>query len=203
MRWLSGFLTLWLSFAGSALWAEELPAAFRVTGVAATDVLNIRAEPEAEATILGSIPHNSSRVEVLQLSPNGKWGMVGNGEGNGWVAMKYLQPVAATPADQMPVPLRCLGTEPFWSFAHTPQKTWFLTPEAASTNVILSQNLAAGHGYFASGSDESGRNYHLIVTRERCSDGMSDRLYGFSARLFRQGGPENLLYSGCCTLDGR
>lgn len=194
-------LVLWLG--AGALQAQDLPSAFRVIGVEAADVLNIRAEPDAGSVILGTIPHNSSRVEVLRRSDDGKWGLVGAGEGNGWVAMRYLEPVAASPAAQLPAPLRCLGTEPFWSFAHMPEKTWLLTPEEASVALVPSENFAAGDGYYAAARDAVGRGYHLIVTREICSDGMSDRIYGFSARLFRQGGAENRLYSGCCSLDGR
>jgi uncharacterized membrane protein len=50
--------------------------------------------------------------------------------------------------------------------------------------------------------DESGRNYQSVITREQCNDGMSDRQFGFSIRMFLAGkGDGNQVLSGCCTLD--
>ncbi|WP_157971064.1 COG3650 family protein [Pseudogemmobacter bohemicus] len=188
---------------GPGLRAETLPSAWRVEGVSAGDVLNIRAGPTASSGILGTIPRDSSRVEVLMLSEDGKWGLVGFPEGNGWVAMRYLAPVPPPPAGEMPRPMRCLGTEPFWSLSREAQGGTWSVPEEPGQKIAFLQAYAAPGGYYAQAEDRDGRMLHLIVTREVCTDGMSDRIYGFSARLFAQHRDGNRLYSGCCTLDGR
>jgi len=53
------------------------------------------------------------------------WGMIGMGEGNGWVTMQYLQ---ATPNDTsytISRLLSCSRTEPFWALNMTPRSTEF------------------------------------------------------------------------------
>lgn len=193
---------LWLALAAPAA-AETLPAVYRVAGVAAGDVLNVRAEPSAGAAILGAIAPGTGGVEVVRLSGDGRWGMVHTGEGNGWVAMRFLE---ATPPEDpalIPRPLRCLGTEPFWSLTRALHGGTWSTPDAPEAKVAFPYEYAAPEGYFAYAEDALGRGFQLIVTRETCSDGMSDRIYGFSARLFLAFREGNRLYSGCCTLDAR
>jgi hypothetical protein len=70
--------------------AQDLPALFRVTGVAANDVLNIRAEPSARAAIIGSFRPDAGGIEVVALSADGRWGLVNSGEQAGWSSMRYL-----------------------------------------------------------------------------------------------------------------
>ena len=95
-------------------WAETLPALFAVTGVAADDVLNIRAAPDAGAAAVGSFDPTRINIEVLDVSADGTWGMVGLPEGNGWVAMRFLERQEAV-AGSIPHPSTCIGTEPFWT----------------------------------------------------------------------------------------
>ena len=182
-----------------AAMAGEFPAAYSVSGVAANDVLNIRAEPSAAAPILGQFAPDRLRVEVLETTPDGKWGLVGLPESNGWVSMRYLAPLPDA-ASAMPQPIVCLGTESFWSLGVTgPETALWKTPEIKEEIVLISSAKAPlGYIVTLTGSDRG--EQVLIITREQCSDGMSDRRFGFSARLFQQTEQENTLLSGCCTL---
>ncbi|OYX22743.1 MAG: hypothetical protein B7Z10_12675, partial [Rhodobacterales bacterium 32-66-7] len=107
------FLLLALSL--RPLFAQDLPAQFRVDGVSADDMLNIRAEPRASADRIGALGPYTTNVEVLSLSEDGRWGRVGMPEGNGWVALRYLVRQDVPEGQVIPRPLSCLGTEPFWS----------------------------------------------------------------------------------------
>ncbi|MGB3280174.1 MAG: peptide-binding protein, partial [Pseudorhodobacter sp.] len=57
-------LLLWVVGFGLAR-AETLPALFDVTGVAADDVLNLRAAPDGVAEILGALGPSAKDVEVV------------------------------------------------------------------------------------------------------------------------------------------
>ncbi|VDC23486.1 COG3650 family protein [Pseudogemmobacter humi] len=192
---------LWLALAAPAA-AETLPALYRVAGVAAGDALNVRAAPSAAAEVLGVIAPDTRGVEVVGLSEDGRWGLVHSGEGNGWVAMRYLEATPPEDPARIPAPLRCLGTEPFWSLTRAPNGGTWSTPGAEET-LGFPREYVADRGYSAWGEDSLSGSYQLIVTRETCSDGMSDRIYGFSARVFAVSPGGNRLYSGCCTLDAR
>lgn len=200
-----GTLALW-AFASAAL-ARDLPAVFDVAGVAAGDVLNIRAEPSAKAAILRSIPPDAKGVEVVALSEDGKWGMVSTGEGSGWVAMRFLSEQPAPAPDTLPRPMTCMGTEPFWQLVHDPVQDLFKMPGEPEQTLAAGLELAAPDGYFVrsggTGAGQDGTLYQLTITRKTCSDGMSDRQFGFDARLFISAPGGNRLLSGCCTLDQR
>ncbi|MGA0539534.1 COG3650 family protein [Neotabrizicola sp. VNH66] len=188
----------------SAAQAEPFPAAYQVQGVAADDVLNIRAEPSASAPVLGALGPFDINVEVLRLSEDGKWGLVSLAEGAGWVAMRFLR---ATPPDDpslIPRPFRCVGTEPFWSLTLPARggMEWS-TPDTPRTDLTLTEEHVASQGYLVRAKEGTTRIYSLTVTREWCSDGMSDREFGFLAKLFIEQPDGNLLLSGCCTLDAR
>lgn len=180
--------------AGTAL-AQDLPARFAVTGVAADDALNIRAAPSASAPILGRLPPDATGVEVLALSPDGAWARIGLPEGEGWAARRFL---AAQPADPraLPLPLRCLGTEPFWSLTVTADGATYELPgeEARALRPI---GRAEGFRGFVLAFDDRGETRDLTVVRAECSDGMSDRPYGFTAMVWNRG--EEVL-EGCCLL---
>lgn len=192
-----------LLFCGAAQ-AQSLPAAYQVQGVAAGDVLNIRAEPSASAPVLGSFGPYDLNIEVLRLSEDGRWGRVGLPEGTGWVAMRFLKATPPDDPDTIPRPFTCVGTEPFWSLALTARggMEWS-TPDTPRTDLSLTEEHVATQGYFARAEEGPTRLYSLTVTREWCTDGMSDREYGFLARLFIESPDGNLLLSGCCTLDAR
>lgn len=179
--------------------AQQLPATYSVSGVAANDVLNIRAAPSADAPVLGSFDPFRINIEVLALSDDGRWGMVPLPEGNGWVAMRFLDLQPATAG--LPRPFVCGGTEPFWTVGLYPGGDEYVTPEGRQDLALIAENVAAD-GYMATLSGEDGTEWTMLVDREMCSDGMSDRVFGWKTLIFRAGMSENTLLSGCCTMDG-
>ncbi|MDO9524040.1 MAG: SH3 domain-containing protein, partial [Gemmobacter sp.] len=101
--------------------AEPFPATYEVRDVAANDVLNIRAQPRADAALIATLPPFAINIEVLETSEDRRWGLVSTGEGNGWVSMRYLNHTIWPDPYTVPRPLTCLGTEPFWSVALLPR----------------------------------------------------------------------------------
>ena len=183
--------------------AQDLPASFSVTGVAADDVLNIRREPSSQSEIIGQLGPYTINIEVLALSENGKWGKVGVPEGNGWVAMAFLDPIPPTDPNHVPRPLSCLGTEPFWSVSLYPRGAEYNSPDTGAIPLTVTEEAVAREGFFVRLEEGPSLIHTLIVTREACSDGMSDRSYGFATRMFVEAPDGNQAVSGCCTLDHR
>ncbi|WP_395542619.1 COG3650 family protein [Neotabrizicola sp. sgz301269] len=202
----AGFL-LGLALAGGAaapLRAGTLPAAFMVKGVDGNDLLNIRAEPSAGATVLGTIGPQALNVEVLEISPDGKWGKVAaGGEGNGWVSLAYLERQPVLDPALVPRPMTCLGTEPFWSLGLFEQGAEWTTPDTPRTDLGEVTEAVAMQGFHVRAEAGPERVFNLTISREWCTDGMSDRQFGFAAKLFIESPDGNALLSGCCTLDHR
>lgn len=206
LRFGAGF-ALGLALAGGAalpLRAGTLPAAFMVKGVAADDVLNIRAEPSAGAAVLGQIGPQALNVEVIEISADGKWGKVAaGGEGNGWVSLAYLERQPVLDPALAPRPMTCLGTEPFWSLGLFEQGAEWSTPDTPRADLGEVTEAVAPQGFHIRAEEGPERVYNLTISREWCSDGMSDRQFGFAAKLFIESPDGNALLSGCCTLDHR
>lgn len=215
MRFLSGLCLAAAGLAAVPAVAEQgsassFPALFDVTGVTARDVLNLREEPSAGAGVAGSLAADATGIEVVRLSPDGKWGRVSRGEGAAWVSMRYLARQPAAGWETLGQPLRCLGTEPFWAFdLDTPAGQIRLSRPGQSDPLPLAidwSRFGSGAGGFAglSLSDGQGGTGFASLTGAACSDGMSDREFSISVRLFlnlqdpdstgRSG------YFGCCTL---
>jgi uncharacterized membrane protein len=195
LRWLLGLvLALW----GAAALAQDLPARFTVTGVGAGDVLNVREGPSASARVLASLPPGSTGVEIVELSPDRRWGLMAFREGSGWVSLRYLarEAAAGTP---LPRPLLCRGTEPFWALSVTSDGARFETPEGGAVALRPLGEVAGGTGGVAA-FDAGGETLDLTVVRRACSDGMSDRPYGLTAMVWNRG--ETFL-EGCCALSAR
>jgi uncharacterized membrane protein len=184
---------------------QHLPAAYRVTGVAADDVLNVRAGPGAGWDIVGRIAPFALHVEVLELSEDGRWGRVPLPEGSGWVAMRHLEPTPPDDPAALPRPLSCYGTEPFWHLGLFPRGAEWTTPDEGRIDLVSVEEAVAPAGFLGRFSAASGqwRDYTLTILREPCWDGMSDRPFGLSARLFLRGPAGNLAVPGCCSLDHR
>ncbi len=198
----AAFLGVWAVVAGAA-GAQTLPAAFEVQGVAQTDVLNIRAAPSSSAEAVGEIGPFAINIEVIATSPDGKWGKVSIPDGNGWVNMRYL--AAAPPVDPyaVPRPLSCFGTEPFWNVGLFPRGAEFNSPDTGAIPMTVVSEAVAQQGFLVQMEEGPTLNRTLIITREICNDGMSDREYGFSARMFLEAPDGNAAVSACCTLDHR
>lgn len=199
MRALALVLALWTAPA----WATQdaWPALHDVVGVAADDVLNLRAAPSATSEIVGTLAPDATGVEVIRPDDAHAWGLVNTGERTGWVALRFLARAPGQWFGATPDLAACFGTEPFWSltFAGDPDGrgdavTWS-TPEGAQTGRVLSRP--------SSSSDR--RRHGLVmafdgirtasVRTEACGDGMSDRAYGLAIDVI---GAD--VASGCCTL---
>lgn len=189
---------IWVMLSGLAQ-GETLPALYGVTGVAAGDVLNIRAAPDAGADILGTLPRNAAAVEVVGLSPDGKWARVNTGETSGYAALRFLRAQPGPGWFTLKAPLRCSGTEPFWSLAMSPgEPAVYSTPEGEAT-FQLSASWPGTSARPLAGFETAERGFATLEAG-LCSDGMSDRGYGILARLFLTGGNGPIVETGCCSL---
>ena len=187
--------------------AQDLPALYAVTGVAADDVLNVREHPRATADRIGALTPDATEVEVVAISDSGDWGLVNVGEGAGWVRMRFLAASdALAPGETyFDRPLACYGTEPFWDVAIGTDAATLTTPDSDPATLARDwSHAASGRGAWSQaagfGSDDGGR-MTVIVRRGECNDGMSDRDYGLSGEvLVERETDERILLSGCCSI---
>jgi uncharacterized membrane protein len=192
------FVALVLALLPLAVRAEIYPTLHDVTGVAANDVLNIRAAPNAEAAVIGTLSPDATGVEVVAVQDG--WAVVNGGEGTGYVALRFLARADAPDWPTLELPLTCLGTEPFWSLRIDPARseTRFQTPEDEEPQVapITSTWPGLPWSQVAAVTLPDGL---AVLTPAACSDGMSDQSYGIAADLFLTG-PDRTRLSGCCRL---
>lgn len=180
----------------------DLPALYRVTGVAQADTLNVRAAPGTSGAVIGTLAPDADGVEVTALSPDGKWAQVNTGEASGWAALRFLQRVSGTP---FPLRATCFGTEPFWSL-ELGEEAVFDQMSGVEFRFDRAADLRSANRTDRTAILADGPLGRLTgtVSAQACSDGMSDRAYGLSIDAvldFRTGGPR--LISGCCTLQSR
>lgn len=189
-------MALWL--AAQPLRAEVYPVLHDVTGVAAGDVLNIRAAPDAGAEVIGTLAPDATGVEILSVA--GGWGLVNAGEASGYVAMRFLERADAPDWNLLETPLTCLGTEPFWSLQIDPEgrKATFSSP--GDTNGPALDNVHLWPATPWAPAAAVGLPVGTAVLQPlHCSDGMSERSFGISVDLFL-GAPDTMRLSGCCRL---
>ncbi|GAB5438674.1 COG3650 family protein [Falsiruegeria mediterranea] len=193
MRFWVILLALW----PGAIWAVTLPQLHDVTGVASDDVLNVRQEAGASSDKVAELAHDATNVEVVDRSPDGKWGLVNSGEVSGWVSLRYLAPHAENPDVPIGRTLSCSGTEPFWSLeieqGHQARFDGLGLQAVSMTADILQQARGRTDRF----SLTVGLSGVAMVRAQQCSDGMSDRAYGLDVDYLHQDG---VLYSGCCNL---
>ena len=179
--------------------AQEYPALHAVTGVTSDDVLNIRERPDADSSILGTLPPDATGVEVIAV--NDGWAVVNGPELTGYVALRFLAREAGPAWNSLEVPLTCLGTEPFWSLALDPATgvATLNTPEDPEGRALALGQTWPG-AMWAPAAAVSLPDGMAVLYPAECSDGMSDRSYGIAADLFLTG-PDRPRLSGCCLLD--
>lgn len=181
--------------------AQELPAVFKVTGVASDDVLNVRENPRASSALVGSFASDAADIEVVAVSENSNWGHVSVGEQNGWVSMTFLEETAPLTGTEthMDRPLYCAGTEPFWGLNILPDTGVQFEGKALTLDYAGSAVNRMPLRMAFTGSAEN-LNLTGVLRREECSDGMSDRVFGLSLDLVVQDGDTTSLMLGCCSL---
>lgn len=174
----------------------HLPTLFDVADVAMDDVLNIRLQPDAGSPVIGTLPPDAKGVEVVEERRG--WGRVNSGEGSGWVSMRYLTyRVDVWEPGALPEHFRCIGTEPFWSVKAEGGEVVYDTPEGAERQQL---RAVLDTGIFRYPTRAVlGETLTLVATPQICSDGMSDRIYGLSATLIRDGEQPQML-NGCCLI---
>ncbi|WP_417267608.1 SH3 domain-containing protein [Celeribacter baekdonensis] len=177
-----------------------LPSIYSVTGVAADDVLWVRAEPNAKSTPIDGLAPNAP-VAVLSMETS-QWAKVSVGSQTGYVNVKFLtQGGGVSTSSGLPLNLLCRGTEPFWTLDIDADRTVTYTlMDAAAQSSTLSQAtpspLTGSYPYTIAAQPFSG-----VIQQEMCSDGMSDIAYPWSIVLNAPNavGVPMTAY-GCCTL---
>ena len=198
------FLLLTCLFLAQTALAQEFPALHRVVDVRAGDWLNIRAEPDARAEILGRFDRTQTGIEVIGLSEDRRWGLVRTDERVGWSSMRYLEAERSDSWIDGQQSLTCMGTEPFWTFhLYLPgiSATYDSLADGAMTFTTDAPNLPMTRGPYTLAVPFSGPRSGMVTIRNAvCDDGMSDRLYGLEAQVYWRGQRNGL--SGCCILGG-
>ena len=179
-----------------------LPDVFTVTGFAPNDTLNVRREPSGTSVDIGDLALNEL-IEVIALSSDGQWGQIIWQEGNGWIAMRFLtpSPLPHLRDSEMPMRISCAGTEPFWTAVLWPNQTFeFVDYSNASqesrTRPITQSTTAIGmqpYSFAFTAGEFTG-----LLDRAECSDGMSDRTYGWQLRIINPSLNGLELHGGCC-----
>jgi len=198
MRWLAGALLLIWPLSLTA--QEALPALYDVARVAADDVLNVRAEPGASAPIVGTLAPDQNGVEVVERNADGTWGRILIAEGTGWVSLAYLDRQAGQ--EGFPAVHSCTGTEPFWGLWPESGGWLYSSPDGPDHSLDevwgdRSVSRTDRYGLVLGWEDISAS---VVLRRELCSDGMSDRLYGLSADVLMTEGGQTRLLTGCCRV---
>lgn len=185
------------------VWAE--PTYHRVTGVAADDTLNIRSAPSADAEDIGDLAFDARAIEVITWDETGDWAQIALNERDGWVAARFLEDddVPMFSDSGIPKGLVCGGTEPFWALGLYDVDARFSHPEDGEFDMTLSTVQVAegrmGHPAFFDLAAPGGQA-SVVIQADICSDGMSDRSYGWAAFIrMVTPGTERFL-SGCCHL---
>ena len=193
-------LALILALAGPALATQEyiLPTLFDVAGVAANDVLNIRAEPDAGASVIGTLAPDATGIEVVEERRG--WGRVNTAESSGWVSMRFLTyRTDVWEPGELPAGFRCLGTEPFWDAKREAGNLVLRSPEDQAGDARPVQGVLDTGVFRDPSRVVVAQDMTLFAHPQVCSDGMSDRLYGLSATLVLHGNQPRML-SGCCSI---
>ncbi|MEZ5870840.1 MAG: SH3 domain-containing protein [Nitratireductor sp.] len=199
---------IFLAATAHAVAAE--PGYYKVTGVAAGDVLNIRLAPDPSSDVIGDYPPDASPVEVLEVvnSAGGEWGRVIASDSDGWVAMKFLAPTQVTHIDgtELPSGLHCSGTEPFWDGVLTTNNLSFSAIDVAEYSLPLGvavTTLGRQYRYALVAENEQERMTAIVAQDFECSDGMSDRHFRWRIDMLRENGKDGdfpAAYEGCCRL---
>lgn len=176
--------------------AFEYPALHAVIGVAANDVLNVRDEPDASSAIVAELAQNAVNISILEVSEDGKWGLMNVGERTGWAAMRFL----ARELDEAKVS-QCFGTEPFWTANIGADSMFEQAGEKKLRFGGMKETSSLNHTERFSAIAEGLSGLMIASIRvEQCNDGMSDRQFGLSADFLIQTADGWDQYSGCCSI---
>ena len=168
------FLTFFLTNTAHADW-ELFPAFYDVSGVASNDVLNVRAGIGTSHPIINTLAPNERYVEIIKLSSNGRWGLIGFPDGSGWASMRFLVRQPNQGGATIPRPLSCGGNEPFWGIGFNQNSSVFSEPSAQP------------------------KPFSTIW--EGTPNGMPAVSYGFKINAIISGASGHRMLNGCCSLE--
>lgn len=198
--WLFGCLTCLVATLART---ESFPAFYNVVGVSQKDVLNIRAAPDTNARILATLSHDATAIEVITSNAGSNWGQINIGEQAGWVSLDFLTRQPGQADDELPRPLSCFGTEPFWDLEISqtgPAKIAQIDSEPVMVDTldpVTSANQRDRYAVFGEGNEQV---FTFIFHRDTCSDQMTDRSFGMSVDIFMTEKSGVSYVTGCCTL---
>jgi uncharacterized membrane protein len=188
-----------LALLAAPLSAQDLPALFNVTGVAAHDTLNVRTEADVRSQVLHELEHDARDIEIVRLSENERWGRINIFDQPGWVSMTFLSPQAR--AKQMKQKLYCGGSEPFWSITLDAAMTYDPMDGPAFSFAVAQRTRSINRSDRYALSGRQGEDTATaIIMRRQCSDGMSETDFGISIDLLTTIEGKNSFLSGCCRL---
>jgi len=177
-----------------------LPAVYTVSGVAANDVLWVRAEPTTFSARVDNLAPNVP-VVVLGMATDG-WVLVSVGQNTGYVNARFLtRGGGVTTSSGLQMNILCRGTEPFWSLDIDQDRTVTYTmagtaAQYSALNQATPSPLTGSYPYTIAANPVSG-----VVGQEICSDGMSDIQYPWSILLNAPNEAGVMATQhGCCTL---
>lgn len=94
--------------------------------------------------------------------------------------------------------IRLAGTEPFWGGEISGGQARYTSPDNLEGSVFPVERFAGFNGLGFSGVMQ-GTSFDLTITEAECSDGMSDRVYPYTATLLLGGEQRR----GCAWTDDR
>ena len=182
------------------------PTYHRVVGVAVDDTLNIRSAPSARSEDIGDLPFDATGIEVTEFNEDRSWARISAGEKDGWISTRFLQAdtVPTFPQTSVPHGLICGGTEPFWALGLYGQDARYSHPDDTDIDFAFDAATVAegriGSPALITVATDRNEVIEATITGATCSDGMSDRTYGWSVTLqFIAPGKRRFL-EGCCHL---
>lgn len=218
-------LTLLLSTQAQAF-DQSLPPdprhAFRVTGVASDDALNVRSSPSVGADIVGTLSPDTTDVTITgvrQRASESEWWEIVflNTDNNvGWVNARFLEQAgreiqdargnthSQNAAPETEFPLACVGTEPFWGLRIADGEAAFsrlgetgIEQEIwTASSWIGATGLSPGWAFGVWLGNKPDRGWAAVQRSfGHCSDGMSDNDYPYSVMIIT---PEGAPLGGCC-----
>ena len=182
------------------------PTYHRVVGVASNDTLNIRSGPSASSEDIGDLQFNARGIEVLGFDATGNWARIALHERDGWVSALFLDTdqMHSFPQTTVPHGLICGGTEPFWALGLYGADARYSHPVDGDTDFSFdSARVAEGRqGSPALITFATDRNevIEATITGVACSDGMSDRPFGWSVTMQLIAPGKRRFLEGCCHL---
>lgn len=177
------------------IYAEEIT--YEVTGVAANDSLNIRADANASSRIIGKIPFDGKGIVRLPDSEkSGNWCKIKYGSIAGWVHCRFLAQEGNAAFKEQ---LTCIGTEPFWSMELHKEKLILSNPMDEKREYKVKkfqQSMNNTNQWFVEAEKSTGEKVTFYLIEASCSDDMSDSKYKFKILIHDTKNDQTI--NGCC-----